>query len=690
LTLAVVVYLVFRLGQIGWSDLLSALPTSPWFYVLFAFIYMTQPLAELMTYRQIWPVPSGSGLRALIKKRVFNEEMAGYSGEVYLFWWLHKQLRVGKDEAFRAVRDVNILSSVASMTVAAALLAILGGGGILELDKIFGNVGQAQVLIGGTVLVALAIVLIRFRKYLFDLPRPVAYRILGIHYSRLVVVNAFIVLQWSVGVPSIGLVIWLTYLCLLIVLNRVPFLPSKDLFFLSLGLGLSDTLGQATTEIAGMLLASSVLVRTTNIALFLATHFGKRDIIDPDTQKREPDDSVSPKKMKVQVWATTFGADLWSLARFLDDRPDVSLRIIMDDPKTFRQQGVAELFPLKAEILARKWYHHLPSRKWDLTIMDNRLPFFRTSRKALILWHGFGWKGPNDEKEFWLLHNTLSRTWGDIRKPSKNLVWQAFGPWDFKHRTEVSRVHPLNCLQLGAASHDDLVTPLDRTLAQPYYPFDIVNRKTILIAPTWHYGEVFAHWGTDADLFDRLLGRIQEHGANAIVRLHDSYRFDRSYLDFLSELTERYPNVCLKFKNTSPDNYLDLQVADALITNYSSIANLFYATRKPTLHVYPVRSGDEAFIWRELRWTGVREKHLEKARYIWKMPPEEHGGMLAHNFEELLAQLDVAIQNPDCCSQAATDFLDRHMLGADGRNRDRIWDAIQALTGVESGTPSRS
>lgn len=259
---------------------MASLPTSPWFYGLFVVIYLTQPLAELITYRQIWPVPSGSGLRALIRKRVFNEEMAGYSGEVYFFWWLYKKLGIAQSEAFKAVRDVNILSSVASMTTAAVLLVIMGGSGILDLSRIFGDVTQAQILIALVLVIALGVVLYRFRTYLFALPKPTAYRILGIHYGRLVVVNALFLVQWSVGVPDIGIVIWLTYLCLLIVLNRVPFLPSKDLFFLSLGMGLSDTLGQATVAIAGMLLTSSVLVRLTNFGLFVVTHFSK----DPDVE----------------------------------------------------------------------------------------------------------------------------------------------------------------------------------------------------------------------------------------------------------------------------------------------------------------------------------------------------------------------------------------------------------------------
>ncbi|MBO6573850.1 MAG: hypothetical protein JJ896_00415 [Rhodothermales bacterium] len=386
--------------------------------------------------------------------------------------------------------------------------------------------------------------------------------------------------------------------------------------------------------------------------------------------------------MNVLVWATTFGADLWSMTRYLDGLPDVKrLRVVMDDPALYLAQGVADLFPLKAEIVARKWHHGRPSRHWDVTLMDNGVPPFRTSRKALILWHGFGWKGPNDVRELWLLHARLTWTWGSIRRANRHLKWQAFGPWDRKHRTEISGVHPDNCLTLGAASHDDLRTPMDRVLAQPYYPFDIVNRKTVLIAPTWHYGEVFAHWGRDAELFDRLLGQIHDHGANAIVRLHDSFRFDQAYLDFLDGLTRRYPNVCLKFKNQAPDNYLDLQVSDALITNYSSIANLYYATGRPTLHVYPVRSADEAFIWRQLTVAGVRKRRVEKASYIWKLPPEEHGGLLARDFDQLQAQLELAFADPDCCREVSKEFLNRHMLGADGENRDRIWAAMRDLAG---------
>lgn len=393
--------------------------------------------------------------------------------------------------------------------------------------------------------------------------------------------------------------------------------------------------------------------------------------------------------MRILVWATTFGADLWSFTKYADQRPDTDVTVVMDDPETFLQQGVADLFPLEATFVKRRWYHYAIGAAGfspDVTIMDNRTPFLRTSPTALMLWHGFGWKGPDSEKDLWWLHHSLWRTWGDARRPNDRFRWQCFGPWDKEHRTEVSGMHPANCRILGAASHDDLRTPLDREKAQPYYPFDLTVRPTVLIAPTWHYGEVFAHWGTDDVLVDRLLAHLERRNTNVILRLHDAYRFSEEYRALLDDLADRYTNVMLKFKDEAPDNYLDLQVADVLITNYSSIANLFYATRRPTIHVYPVRHADEAFMQRRYTLAGVRTSRVEKARYTWKLPPEDNGGLMARSFDDLIAQIDHSLDHPDCCKDKAQDFLDRHMLGADGRVCERIWQTLDELTALSAGT----
>lgn len=385
---------------------------------------------------------------------------------------------------------------------------------------------------------------------------------------------------------------------------------------------------------------------------------------------------------RILIWATTLGADLWSLTRWLSERDDHDVRVVLKDPEGFLREGVASLFPLRAKLVRRGPIQNvlgIPGFNPHITVLDNRVPLRGTSDKGFVLWHGFGWKGPNDRDEFKVLHAQLRRAWGEPLAPNPNFRWACFGPWDFDHRTKVSGFDPANCRIVGAASHDDLRVLLDKARAQAFYPFDIVRKKAVLLAPTWHYGELFAHWGKDAELFERLLDHLARREVNVVLRLHDSFRFESGYRAFLMGLARRHHNVLLKFKDQHPDNLLDLQIADVLVTNYSSIANLYYATKRPTVHIYPVADADEAFTWRTYTLMGIQKRSVANARFVWKLPPEDHGGLLVRDFEALLRALDRALDEPDCCAKAAQGFLDRHMLGADGHNCERIFAALNEL-----------
>ena len=398
---------------------------------------------------------------------------------------------------------------------------------------------------------------------------------------------------------------------------------------------------------------------------------------------RLPGRKAGDSRLKVLMWATTFGADIWSLTRRLAQRDDVDVRVVLPDPAIYKAEAVASLFPLgNVPLVKRRILNDvmgIPGFYPDVTVMDNRIPLRATSKKGFVLWHGLGWKGPNDRAEFRVLHAQLRRNFGEPLAPNPNFRWSCYGPWDFELRTQTSGFHPDNCRILGAAAHDDLRMPFDRALAQRWYPFDIVRKKTVLFAPTWHYGEVFAHWGRDADLFERLLTHLRRRDVNVILRLHDSFRFEASYRTFLADIARRHPHVLLKYKDKHPDNLIDMQVSDVLMTNYSSIANLFYATGRPTLHIYPVADADEAFTWRTMTVLGVRKTQVQNARFVWKLPPEDHGGLMARDFDTLMADVDRALDEPDCCRTVAQDFLDRHMLGADGRTCDRVYDALREL-----------
>lgn len=387
--------------------------------------------------------------------------------------------------------------------------------------------------------------------------------------------------------------------------------------------------------------------------------------------------------MKVLVWATTFGADLWSYVRHLDARDDVQLRIVMPGPDRFAAQHVARLYPIAASMTKRRPFHHLTGLlgfRPDVTIMDNWIPKRRTSPTGFMLWHGFGWGAGTDREGFAAMHRNIARAWGDAQVPNSSFRWQCFGPSDFAYRTERSGFHPDNCRLLGAASHDDLRQPIDRALVRDAYACDVVGRKTVLIAPTWAYGEMLAHWGDDSALFERLLKHIDALGANAVIRMHDTFRYSDEHRAKLAALSRQHPGVMFKYKDEAPDNFIDLQVADVLVTNFSSIANLFYATRRPTVHVNPALGPDSELIWRT-REGGELVEHRGTTRELWKMPPEDNGGLLAGSFEELLAQVELALADPTCCEAQAQAFLDAHMMGADGGNCARIDAALAELCG---------
>ena len=82
--------------------------------------------------------------------------------------------------------------------------------------------------------------------------------------------------------------------------------------------------------------------------------------------------------MNVLIWATTFGADLWSLTRYLDQHDACTVRVVLDDPTTFRREGVAHLFPLQHTPLVKRrpWHRFVgvPGFRPDITVMDNRVP----------------------------------------------------------------------------------------------------------------------------------------------------------------------------------------------------------------------------------------------------------------------------------------------------------------------------
>jgi hypothetical protein len=399
-----------------------------------------------------------------------------------------------------------------------------------------------------------------------------------------------------------------------------------------------------------------------------------------------------PRPVRICFWTTSFGPDVMALAWDLDAREDFEIRVVVDDPAAMAREPSLRRKPLRTPLLDKSARAMWDLQRFapDVVVIDNGPPWWRVGPAGFVLWHGYGWKGPNDLREMAPLYLSLAAHWGSPLHASKRLRWACFGPQDLDHRTRVARLSPANCVQIGATSHDLLRTPIDRAALAPAYPLDVAGRRNVLIAPTWHYGGVLGHWGDEREMLERLVARVREHGANVILRLHDKWRMSPAVLGVVEDLARRWDHVLLKFKDEHPDGLADLQIADVLITNMSSIANLFYATGRPTIHVFPVRDEQEPFAWRRL-WLGkIRSRVVGSVREIWKLRPEINGGWMARSHEELLAQVDRALEDPRCCATEARAFVDTYMLGADGRACERARATLVELASRRRGPWQRA
>lgn len=267
----IVGYLAYRLTTIGWAELWASMPTTPWFYVLLLLMYATLPVTEMVLYGTAWGARYRSLLPALLRKRVLNNDVLGYSGEAYFYVWARRETNLDALDVLRTIKDNVIISSVASTSVAFSLLALFFLTGQIELLRQYLPDETSTVAAGLAVVILVVSVGVNFRRALFSLPSRILWLIGGGHLLRFVLNNGFQVLQWAVVIPEVSAGTWITLLALYIVIQQIPFVPSRGLVFMSAGVGLSGTLQIPTAALASMLLTNSLIDRTLNFATYVGT-----------------------------------------------------------------------------------------------------------------------------------------------------------------------------------------------------------------------------------------------------------------------------------------------------------------------------------------------------------------------------------------------------------------------------------
>lgn len=273
----IIAVIIYQIIEIGVGEVIKNLPTQPLFYFIFFILYLTLPSAEVLIYRQVWPAKKWRLFKVFLTKRVYNDEVMGYSGEFFLFMWARKYLTEPDKEILKNVRDSNILSAVSSNLVTVVLVSVLVFADIIELEELIGNVDMVYIITLAVVVVAIIALIIQFRKYLFALPFKKACIIFSIYFSRFIIHNGLMMVLWAVVMPEIPLNTWFIFVAIMIIVNRIPILPSRDLIFLLAGIELSRMLNMTTAAVAGMLLVYSALKKITNLIIFLLLSYSSED-----------------------------------------------------------------------------------------------------------------------------------------------------------------------------------------------------------------------------------------------------------------------------------------------------------------------------------------------------------------------------------------------------------------------------
>lgn len=288
----IVIVIIYQLYDIGWNEVLKNLPTNPLFYLIFIGLYLTLPTVEVLIYRQIWKVKKWRMFKAFLTKRVYNDEVMGYSGEFFLFIWGRKNLNIREKDILKNVRDNNILSAISSNTLTIILVGILVYAGFLNVEELFGRVDLIYIIAGVFIFAILVALIVQFRKYLFSLELKKSITIFSLYFTRFIIHNGLMILLWSVAIPGTPLSTWLIFVAVMIVVSRIPFLPSRDLVFMMAGIEMSKMFEMTSAAVAGMLLVYSVLKKVTNLILFLIISTYSKD---PEIQEMK-ELSLSDKK----------------------------------------------------------------------------------------------------------------------------------------------------------------------------------------------------------------------------------------------------------------------------------------------------------------------------------------------------------------------------------------------------------
>lgn len=252
-----IVGLAWELFDHGLAGVELVAPDSPWFYAFFTLAYLSPPLFDFVIFRRLWRLPL-DGFGALVRKRIANDVVIGYSGDVFFYAWARARLKMVA-APFGAVKDVTILSGIAGNIVTVAMLAVA----MPFAFELFTPSQLRMLAWSAGVAVGVSGLLLLFSRRVFSLPARVLSWIFGLHCVRLVLGSLAFGVASYFAMPWVSIKWWLFLAAGRLVVARLPLLPNKDLLFANFAIifiGHGEALSDLVAFVATLTLFTHVVL----------------------------------------------------------------------------------------------------------------------------------------------------------------------------------------------------------------------------------------------------------------------------------------------------------------------------------------------------------------------------------------------------------------------------------------------
>jgi hypothetical protein len=241
----------YALTRLGWSQIYAARPASWVFYAVLLIPFFVQPIADLTLYRYLLGVGRALPLTIFLRKRYMNTLMLDYSGEVYLFLWARKNLKIRDSLLLHAVKDSSVLSAAAGLVVLWLMLLVLVVEHIVNIPTL--QIGRWPLILIGSVPLALGLALFVGNRKLTALSRRQIVSTFTIHLTRCVINLWVEYLIWWLSGALPNAADCLKFVALRLLVSRLPLIPSKDIVFVGIGMAAAGTMAVSAPKVAAVL-----------------------------------------------------------------------------------------------------------------------------------------------------------------------------------------------------------------------------------------------------------------------------------------------------------------------------------------------------------------------------------------------------------------------------------------------------